>query len=101
MDSTKLISLDPEVLKNEASLLDNQSKILQDLGQQLSTTCTNISTVWYGDASQAFTSIMNTQGVDAINKMSDFAFGMSKEIASVAQTIEESDKKIANGYSGK
>lgn len=99
-DGTQLLNLDPEKLRNEAGVCSDCSNELFQIGIEIDNVCDSIRDVWYGASSQKFTEILETQGVDAINKMGNFANMMSLELTSVANNLETLDNDTASGYEG-
>ena len=99
-DGTQLLNLDPEKLRNEAMVCSSCSDELYEMGREIDSACDSIRDVWYGAASQKFTEILETQGIDAINKMAQFANLMSQELTSVASNLETLDNDTASGYEG-
>ena len=100
MPGTPLLNLDPAKLRNEAAVCSDCSNELFEIGREIDAACDTIRDVWYGAASQKFTEILETQGVDSINKMGSFANLMSQELTSVANNLETLDNDTATGYEG-
>ena len=99
-DGTQLLNLDPEKLRNEAGVCSDCSNELFQIGREIDSACDSIRDVWYGASSQKFTEILETSGIEAINKMGNFADLMSLELNSVADNLETLDNDTVTGYEG-
>jgi uncharacterized protein YukE len=99
-NGTELLTLDPAKLRAEASVCDSVCTSLSEISQAIDKLCDEIRDVWYGAASQKFTEILETQGCESINKMSQFSNLMSQELNSVATNLETLDNDTATGYEG-
>ena len=95
------LRLTPAQAKAQADVFLNCSQfITDDIMKTMANLADEIRDGWKGASSEAFATIMDKDGANALRSMSQLCFNTSDELNKIAQTMETFDQDTANAYSG-